>query len=97
MIGLRKMSLYQLEIPKPVQKQIDALPGRYRQRVKRIIFDLRTMPRPETAEPLRMFADHYRIRVDEYRIVYRVEDDILIVAVIKVGRKHGSEFYEDIK
>lgn len=90
------MSLYQLEIPKPVQKQIDALPGRYRQRVKRIIWDLRHTPRPPTAEPLRAFVDRYRIRVDDYRIVYHLHDDVLVIEVVKVGRKHGPEFYDSM-
>jgi len=31
--------------------------------------------------------DLYRIRVGAYRIVYRVEDDVLIVLVLKLGHR----------
>ena len=90
------MKKYQLEIKKSVLGQIALLPGRYRQRVQRTIAALATNPRPHQAEPLRTFPDRYRIRLDEYRIVYRIEDDLLIVEVVKVGRKHGPEFYENL-
>lgn len=88
--------MYQLRIPKPVRRQIEALPGRYRQRVWRQIQSLATEPRPATAKPLRTGENRYRIRLDDYRLVYRIEDDLLIVEVVKVGHKDGPEFYEDV-
>jgi len=90
------MKKYRLEIKTDVLRQIDALPGRYRQRVRRTIAELTMNPRPHLAQPLRTFPDRYRIRLDDYRIVYRIEDDLLIVEIVKVGRKHGPAFYDDI-
>lgn len=90
------MKKYRLEIKTTVLRQIDALPGRYRQRVRRTIAKLAMNPRPLIAHPLRTFPDRYRIRLDDYRIVYRIEDDLLIVEIVKVGRKHGPAFYDDI-
>jgi mRNA-degrading endonuclease RelE of RelBE toxin-antitoxin system len=37
----------------------------------------------------------YRIALDQIRIVYSIEDEMLVVEVVKVGRKHGPEFYAD--
>jgi mRNA interferase RelE/StbE len=91
------MRLYQLEIPKAVRRQIDNLPGRYRQRIKAIIQSLRTDPRPDNTKLLREKHQVYRIALDEYRIVYSIDDYVLIVEVVKVGRKHGPEFYAEIK
>lgn len=90
------MKKYRLEIKTMVLRQIEALPGRYRQRIRRTIAELVTEPRPQRALPLRTFPNRYRIRVDDYRIVYRIEDDLLIVEVVKVGRKSGPEFYTDV-
>lgn len=90
------MSLYQLKIPKPVRRQIEKLPGRYRQQVLRIIGALASNPRPAGAKPLREQEGLYRLALDQYRIVYSIEDDILVIEVIKVGRKQGPEFYEEI-
>lgn len=38
----------------------------------------------------------YRLRLDDYRIVWSIEDDILIVEVLKVGLKQGLNFYDDV-
>lgn len=90
------MKKYRLDIKTTVLRQIELLPGRYRQRIRRIIAELVMNPRPQHAQPLRTFPDRYRIRVDDYRIVYRVEDDLLMIEVVKVGRKSGPEFYTDV-
>ena len=34
----------------------------------------------------------YRVRVGDYRILYTVEDDVLVVAVFRVG--HRRDVYE---
>jgi mRNA-degrading endonuclease RelE of RelBE toxin-antitoxin system len=46
---------------------------------------------------LRLFANSWQIRLDNYRIVYNIEDAVLIVEIIQLGRKHGPEFYVDIE
>ena len=46
---------------------------------------------------MRGYADHYRLALGEWRIMYRVDDDVIVVEVIKVGRKHGPEFYIDLE
>lgn len=86
------MSVYQLSIPKPVRRQIEKLPGRYRQQLWRLLASLLSDPRPAGAKPLREREGLYRLTLDQYRIVYSIEDDILLIEVIKVGRKQGPEF-----
>jgi mRNA interferase RelE/StbE len=88
--------VYQLEIPVRVRRQIDRLPGRYRQRVKEIIEQLVIDPRPSKAKLLREKEEIYRIAFDQYRIVYSIEDEILVIVVVKVGHKQGPEFYADV-
>lgn len=90
------MSRYQLEIPVQVRHQVERLPGHYRQRVKDILQRLRDNPRPDNAKLLREKEQIYRIALDQIRIVYSVEDEILVVAVVKVGRKRGPEFYQAV-
>lgn len=65
---------------------MERMPGHVYQRVKRIIEALRDDPRPVYAERLRGDADRYKIVVGHYRIVYAVEDEILRVLVLNVGR-----------
>ena len=78
---------YRIEIKRSAAKEIRAI-GRKkdRQRVVARIGALAGDPRPPgCTKPSGQEA--YRIRQGEYRIVYTVADDVLIVEVIKVGNR----------
>ncbi|MEZ4731954.1 MAG: type II toxin-antitoxin system RelE/ParE family toxin [Caldilineaceae bacterium] len=89
------MKKYQLDVGLVIG-QIDRLPGHIKSRVKKEIAQLALNPRPEYARELRNRPTYYRIRIDAYRIVYRVEDDLILIVVLKVGRKKGPEFYDNL-
>ena len=40
---------------------------------------------------LKGMTDYYRIRVGDYRVIYTIEDKILLVIVVEVG--HRGEVY----
>jgi len=90
------MTPYQIDISRHVRRQLEALPGNIRQRIKREIAQLAFNPRPEHAIELRgSLAGRFKIRLDPYRLVYRIEDAVAVVEVLKVGKKH-HEFYDEI-
>jgi mRNA interferase RelE/StbE len=92
------MRQYRLDFRAGVRNAIDNLPGHLRQRVKRILQELRMQPRPSYAEEMHdELAGCYKINLGAWRLVYEVDDDILIVLVLKVGKKAGSEFYQDMR
>jgi mRNA interferase RelE/StbE len=94
---LGKKKKYWLEITEDAKHQLERLPGYLRQRIKGIISALADEPRPAFALLMRGTPERYRIAVDTWRIVYRVDEDVLIVEVLKVGQKHGPEFYADLE
>jgi mRNA interferase RelE/StbE len=56
---------------------------------RRIVARIRALadePRPPGCQKL-SGAQKYRIRQGRYRIVYRIEDDRLIVTIVKVGHR----------
>lgn len=87
--------MYQVRIKKHVQRQIDALPGYYRQRIRCLIQALANDPKPSQAQLLRAQQNIYRIAIDHYRVVYSIENDILLIDILKVGPKFGPEFYQE--
>lgn len=90
--------LYQLKIERNVAQQIERLPGHVRQRIVKLIDELRSEPRPVIAKSLRgQHGDKMQITLDVWRIVYRIDDDVVIVEVLRVGKKHGPEFYEGLE
>lgn len=38
-------------------------------------------------------AEHYRMRVGDYRIVYEVQENLVLILVLKIG--HRLEIYRD--
>jgi mRNA interferase RelE/StbE len=72
------------------------MPGNYRQRVRRLIEALIDEPRPAEAKELRDLPGRYRIRLNSWRIIYRVDDEGQIILVLGVRRKTSPETYTDI-
>lgn len=58
------------------------------------IEDLRDDPRPPGARTLQGGQGLLRVRVGDYRVVYRVHDDELVVLVVTLG--HRREVYRGI-
>lgn len=83
---------YKIEFTKGALKQIKKLPEDIKQRIDVKIQELGIEPRPNGVKKLQD-DDLYRIRVSDYRIVYQIYDDVLLVSVVKV--KHRREVYRD--
>jgi mRNA interferase RelE/StbE len=82
---------YRLLIKPLAVKDIEAIPlKRDRQRVVERISKLAEDPRPFGGEKI-SGQDKYRVRQGRYRILYVIEDQDLIVQVVKVG--HRKDVY----
>ena len=86
-----KPSRYWLDASR-VKADVDALPGNVRQRIKQVIGALRDNPYPPEAQAMRdEWVEHWRIQVGDWRIVYRVYENVLIIEIVGVGRKSGPD------
>jgi mRNA interferase RelE/StbE len=75
-------------------KEIESIPRKKdRQRIIQCIGLLADNPRLSGSIKLSGY-DRYRIRMGSYRIVYGIEDDALVVYVVKVG--HRKDVYRAI-
>jgi mRNA interferase RelE/StbE len=70
---------YRVEITPNAQKQI--LPNKDRARVEAKIEALADNPRPMKSLKLSGMEDTYRIRVGNYRVIYKIRDQLLLVLV----------------
>jgi mRNA interferase RelE/StbE len=60
-------------------------------RLRSAIRGLTNEPRPTGSIKLQGERDLYRIRVGDYRIIYQIQDAVLIVLVVQIG--HRREIY----
>lgn len=85
------MEKYKVLIKPSAVKELESIPQKkIRQQIVSRIQLLVDEPRPPGSKKL-SGQNYYRIRQGVYRIVYSIEDDKLIVYVVKVG--HRKDVY----
>jgi mRNA interferase RelE/StbE len=84
------MEKYKIEIKKSAVKELNSLPIKDIKKIITRIQSLAVNPKPSGCIKLTNRED-YRIRSGNYRIIYSVNNDILIIEVIKIG--HRKEIY----
>jgi mRNA interferase RelE/StbE len=73
-------------------RELDELPVTIHGRVHRVLERLREFPNVSGAQPLRgNMAGFYRVRTGDYRVLFRVQGDRLMVE--RIG--HRDRFYGD--
>lgn len=86
------MSRFRIEVRPAALRVLRKLDPPVAQRVRGAIALLADDPRPPGARPLRG-RPAYRVRVGDYRVIYTIEDDVLLVVVVDLG--HRREVYRD--
>jgi mRNA interferase RelE/StbE len=83
---------YSLYIKQSAQKELNVLDNSLFARVDRRILALANNPRPAGCKKLSGYKDLWRIRVGDYRVIFRIDDFGKIVTVMHVA--HRREAYE---
>ena len=82
--------MYKVQVERNVQKKLAKVSIPYYSNIKTAILDLGDNPRPQGYKKLKG-TDAFRIRVNDYRVIYEIQDDILLVQVIDLG--HRKDIY----
>ena len=80
------MEPYRITVKQSVSKDLRKIP---KKDVKRILAAIQTLaenPRPPHSKKL-SGQERYRLRQGNYRILYSIEDEKLVVCVVKVGNR----------
>ena len=84
--------MYGIFIKASAEKEIRRLPRSARERITSAILALRNEPRPSGVRKLKgRDEEGWRIRVGDYRVLYRIDDDQRRVTIFRVG--HRREVY----
>ncbi len=78
---------YEIRIARRAAKSLGSLQRRDQQRIRAAIELLAGAPRPPACVALSGEADVYRVRVGDYRLVYEVLDDVLLIHVVRIGHR----------
>lgn len=84
---------YEIKFTKGARKMFKKLSQELQDRIQPKIDELAIEPRPNGVKKLQGEENTYRIRVGDYRVIYDVLDDVLLVNVIDIG--HRSKVYKN--
>ncbi len=84
------MASYEVRFRKSVIKDLDPIPKREVQRIVAAIAALADNPRPPQSRKL-SGSEKFRLRFGVYRVLYEIQDEALVVCVVKVG--HRKDVY----
>ncbi len=76
---------YRVEIKASAQKELAAIQKQDRERIHARILLLADDPRPSGVKKMVGSTSEWRLRVGNYRIVYAILDQRLLIEVIKIG------------
>lgn len=83
---------YTVELKPTAVRSLKKLAKGLQKRIAAKIDELGGNPRPAGVEKLSGKQDYYRLRVGNYRIIYEVKENVLLVLVIRIG--HRREIYQ---
>ena len=86
------MEFYKVEFAKSVRKDFKKIPQLEVGKILNAIFELAKDPRPPSSKKLKG-EKLYRIRIGNYRVIYEIQDERLLVSVIKLG--HRKDVYKN--
>lgn len=84
-------SAYRIEVSPAAARQLRKLDPAARRRVQAAVELLAEEPRPARAKKLMGGDGEWRVRTGDFRIVYEIKDQVLLVLVLAVG--HRREVY----
>ncbi|MNZ23942.1 mRNA interferase RelE [compost metagenome] len=89
---------YSLEFLPSALKEWEKLGHTVREQLKKKLRERLELPKVP-ADALREMPNHYKIklRASGYRLVYRVEDERVVVVVVAVGKRERGAAYEKAK
>ena len=88
------MARYALDIKPSARKELENLSDGLVARLAPKINGLAANPRPSGCRKLHGYKDLWRIRVGQYRVVYTIRDDELLVLVVRVA--HRRDVYRGL-
>lgn len=86
---------WRIEVLRPAARALRGLPRADQRAIAAAIDGLAAEPRPPGSRVLRGSRTLYRIRVGDYRIVYAIEAERLVVLVVRIG--HRREVYRRLE
>lgn len=82
--------MYRISISIKADHQLSRLEARSKKSILHAVYHLQTNPRPHGVKKLQGTSNSWRIRVGNYRVIYEIHDDVLVVLVIEIAHRRDA-------
>lgn len=89
-----KDSEWQIIMKRQPEKMLRRLPQNLGRRLDRAILSLIDNPQPANAKKLVGHDNLYRLRIGDWRVIYAIKDDQLIILIIRIAPR--GDVYQNI-
>ncbi len=87
------MTLYRLDLSASAKRQLKSVyPERKRQEILNAILDLREDPLPPQSELQRELAGRYRLKIDGWRVLYKIDEVDRVVTILVIRPRSASTY-----
>lgn len=86
--------VYKIEFSANAEKEFKRLDKTTQKRVSKIVDNLETNPFPSQSKKL-INSDYWRIRVGDYRVIYVIENEEVLILIVKIG--HRKDIYKKLR
>ncbi|CAN5433434.1 hypothetical protein BH20ACI1_BH20ACI1_30430 [soil metagenome] len=83
---------YKIQIEKSALKQLAKIEKPAREKIRTAIRNLAHNPRPFGYKKLVDEGGLYQIKVSNYRVIYDVRDNILLVSVLRIAKRNERTY-----
>jgi mRNA interferase RelE/StbE len=86
------VSSYTVQVKPSARRELEALPDKLLARIITKLTSLGDTARPAGCKKLKGYADQWRVRVGDWRVVYIIDDTAKLVSITRIA--HRREVYE---
>jgi mRNA interferase RelE/StbE len=86
------VTVYLVEFTTAAAREVRKLAPHIRRRILAAITELQTDPRPPGVKKLSGYDNAWRIRIGDYRVLYEIVDDTVLVTIFRVA--HRRDVYQ---
>ena len=85
---------YRIKVQRSAAKALKKIPKPDRKRISKKIDSLaEKLPNTDTTK-MKGNNPFHKVRVGDYRIIYEIQDDVLVILIVKVG--HRKDIYRNL-
>lgn len=78
---------FSIQLTKAAARDLKSIPKSVLQKIDVCILKLADDPLPPGVKKLSNSGGMYRVRVGDYRMIYKIEHDVLTILVVRIGHR----------